>query len=230
MMGGVRVEPDTGAATVPGLFAAGEVAAGLHGANRLGGNSLSDLLVFGRRAGAGAADYARTLARHAAASPTPRSRPRPRRCSRRSSARAARTPTTCTRAAGVHGHATSASSACRRTSSGARRRWRSCASARSTRARRGRPRVQPGLAPGARPAQHDRRSPRPSRRSALLRKESRGAHSRLDFTDMDAALGKVNMCVREAADEMRGRAPRRCPRCRPSSRRCSSRRAGGKAS
>jgi succinate dehydrogenase / fumarate reductase flavoprotein subunit len=58
MMGGVRVDPETQAATVPGLFAAGEVAGGLHGSNRLGGNSLSDLLVFGRRAGQGAADYA----------------------------------------------------------------------------------------------------------------------------------------------------------------------------
>jgi succinate dehydrogenase / fumarate reductase flavoprotein subunit len=58
IMGGVRVEPETAAATVPGLFAAGEVAGGMHGANRLGGNSLSDLLVFGRRAGAGAAAYA----------------------------------------------------------------------------------------------------------------------------------------------------------------------------
>jgi succinate dehydrogenase / fumarate reductase flavoprotein subunit len=55
IMGGVRVEAETGASTVPGLFAAGEVAAGLHGANRLGGNSLSDLLVFGKRAGEGAA-------------------------------------------------------------------------------------------------------------------------------------------------------------------------------
>ena len=64
VMGGVRVEPETAAAGVPGLFAAGEVAAGMHGANRLGGNSLSDLLVFGRRAGAGAAAYAgRTNAR-----------------------------------------------------------------------------------------------------------------------------------------------------------------------
>jgi succinate dehydrogenase / fumarate reductase flavoprotein subunit len=64
IMGGVRVEPETAAATVPGLFAAGEVAGGMHGANRLGGNSLSDLLVFGRRAGAGAAAYAsRTNAR-----------------------------------------------------------------------------------------------------------------------------------------------------------------------
>jgi succinate dehydrogenase / fumarate reductase, flavoprotein subunit len=57
-MGGVRVEADTTATTVPGLFAAGEVAAGMHGANRLGGNSLSDLVVFGRRAGLHAAQYA----------------------------------------------------------------------------------------------------------------------------------------------------------------------------
>jgi len=62
MMGGVRVDADSAAATVPGLFAAGEVAAGLHGANRLGGNSLSDLLVFGRRAGLYAAQYAEGLA------------------------------------------------------------------------------------------------------------------------------------------------------------------------
>jgi len=59
MMGGVRVDAETQAATVPGLFAAGEVAGGLHGSNRLGGNSLSDLLVFGRRAGLGAAAYAK---------------------------------------------------------------------------------------------------------------------------------------------------------------------------
>ncbi|MGH9101209.1 MAG: FAD-binding protein, partial [Acidimicrobiales bacterium] len=56
--GGVRVDPESQAATVPGLFAAGEVAGGMHGANRLGGNSLSDLLVFGRRAGMGASDFA----------------------------------------------------------------------------------------------------------------------------------------------------------------------------
>ena len=60
-MGGLRVEAETGATTIPGLYAAGEAAAGLHGANRLGGNSLSDLLVFGRRAGAAAAAYAREV-------------------------------------------------------------------------------------------------------------------------------------------------------------------------
>ena len=57
-MGGVRVDPETARSTVEGLYAAGEVAGGMHGANRLGGNSLSDLLVFGRRAGAAAAAYA----------------------------------------------------------------------------------------------------------------------------------------------------------------------------
>jgi len=61
MMGGVRVDPETQAATVPGLFAAGEAAGGMHGANRLGGNSLSDLLVFGLRAGRYAAEHARGL-------------------------------------------------------------------------------------------------------------------------------------------------------------------------
>ncbi|SEK42008.1 fumarate reductase/succinate dehydrogenase flavoprotein subunit [Nonomuraea pusilla] len=62
IMGGVEVDADTGASAVPGLFAAGEVSGGMHGSNRLGGNSLSDLLVFGRRAGAGAAAYVDGLA------------------------------------------------------------------------------------------------------------------------------------------------------------------------
>ncbi|MFW5910161.1 MAG: fumarate reductase/succinate dehydrogenase flavoprotein subunit, partial [Thiohalospira sp.] len=61
MMGGVKVDPETAETTLPGLFAAGEVAAGLHGGNRLGGNSLSDLLVFGERAGASAAERAEAL-------------------------------------------------------------------------------------------------------------------------------------------------------------------------
>src|SRR3989440_1389863 len=59
MMGGIRVDAETAQSNVPGLFAAGEAAAGLHGANRLGGNSLSDLLVFGRRAGFAAAEDAK---------------------------------------------------------------------------------------------------------------------------------------------------------------------------
>ncbi|MFE3541969.1 fumarate reductase/succinate dehydrogenase flavoprotein subunit [Nocardia sp. NPDC059177] len=61
VMGGIEVDPDTGAALTPGLFAAGECSGGMHGSNRLGGNSLSDLLVFGRRAGLGAAAYVKQL-------------------------------------------------------------------------------------------------------------------------------------------------------------------------
>jgi succinate dehydrogenase / fumarate reductase flavoprotein subunit len=61
MMGGIRVDAETAQSNVPGLFAAGEAAAGLHGANRLGGNSLSDLLVFGRRAGLSAAEHAQQV-------------------------------------------------------------------------------------------------------------------------------------------------------------------------
>ena len=62
-MGGIRVDPETEATNIPGLFAAGEAAAGLHGSNRLGGNSLGDLLVFGRRAGAAASAHAQGRAR-----------------------------------------------------------------------------------------------------------------------------------------------------------------------
>ena len=62
IMGGIRVDAETAQSTLPGLFAAGEAAAGLHGANRLGGNSLSDLLVFGRRAGLAAAKHAKSVA------------------------------------------------------------------------------------------------------------------------------------------------------------------------
>lgn len=60
-MGGIRVEPENCASSISGLFAAGEVAAGLHGANRLGGNSLSDIIVFGKRAGEGAAEFAKQV-------------------------------------------------------------------------------------------------------------------------------------------------------------------------
>jgi succinate dehydrogenase / fumarate reductase flavoprotein subunit len=61
VMGGIEVDPETAAAAVPGLFAAGECSGGMHGSNRLGGNSLSDLLVFGRRAGHGASEYIESL-------------------------------------------------------------------------------------------------------------------------------------------------------------------------
>lgn len=68
VMGGIEVDPDSGAAATQGLFAAGECSGGMHGSNRLGGNSLSDLLVFGRRAGLGASDYVRSLSERPAVS------------------------------------------------------------------------------------------------------------------------------------------------------------------
>ena len=91
VMGGVEVDPDTAASSVPGLFAAGEVSGGMHGSNRLGGNSLSDLLVFGKRAGDGAADYLESLG--ATKPPSRRrtwTRPSPRRSRRLSGPRASR--------------------------------------------------------------------------------------------------------------------------------------------
>ena len=94
MMGGIRVDGDTQMSTVPGLFAAGEAAAGLHGANRLGGNSLSDLIVFGKRAG----EYAATFAKEngAARSTTRRwTRRRPRALAPFERGRPARTRTPC---------------------------------------------------------------------------------------------------------------------------------------
>jgi succinate dehydrogenase / fumarate reductase flavoprotein subunit len=63
VMGGVEVDPETQAATIDGLYAVGEASGGMHGSNRLGGNSLSDLIVFGKRAGEAAADYAAKLDR-----------------------------------------------------------------------------------------------------------------------------------------------------------------------
>ena len=102
IMGGIRVDAETGATTREGLYAAGEVAGGMHGANRLGGNSLSDLLVFGQRTGAAAAEYAKSrgdepwldpaavqaalaelAAPFARAAPTPRARTASTRSSRR---------------------------------------------------------------------------------------------------------------------------------------------------
>ena len=86
MMGGIRVDAETGATTVAGLYAAGEVAAGMHGANRLGGNSLSDLLVFGARTGRRRRPTRPTLERDPVSRPGP-GRGRRRRAWRRPSSR-----------------------------------------------------------------------------------------------------------------------------------------------
>jgi succinate dehydrogenase / fumarate reductase flavoprotein subunit len=200
IMGGIRVEPDTGAATVPGLYAAGEAAAGLHGANRLGGNSLSDLVVFGRRAGLAAAQYAKRLSAI------------PRIAGAEIEAEQRDLLAPFERAAGESPYEVHrALQDCMGRYVGIYRTQEDLERAVSLlgeiRARAGRVRVE-----GSRvynPGWHMSRDllnmitvSEAITRSALLRKESRGAHSRLDFTAMDLGLGKVNMCVRRQADGM----------------------------
>ncbi len=94
IMGGIKVDPHTEMSTVTGLFAAGEVAAGLHGANRLGGNSLSDLVVFGQHAGAGAVEYVKRNSRNRSSMRRRWTRPSPSAW-RFSSARTAKILTLC---------------------------------------------------------------------------------------------------------------------------------------
>jgi succinate dehydrogenase / fumarate reductase flavoprotein subunit len=200
MMGGIRVDPDTAMSTVPGLFAAGEAAAGLHGANRLGGNSLSDLVVFGRRAGAAAAEYAKKVAAPAVADDQVEE-----------ATRAMLAPFE--RSSGespfeVH----QALQACMDRHLGifrvAEDLEQGIVVLRQIRERAGRVRVE-GTRP-YNPGWHlawDLRNmitiSEAMLRSALLRKESRGAHSRLDYPNMDAQLSKVNTCVTRSGSEMK---------------------------
>ncbi len=201
VMGGIRVEPDTGAATVPGLFAAGEASAGMHGANRLGGNSLSDLVVFGRRAGAGAARYAVDVL----------GTPKVADAEIEAEIRDLLAPLE--RSSGetpyeVH----QALQDCMGKNVGIFRiqedldlalRELEGLKERAARVRVAGSRI---FNPGWHLARDLRNMLLVSEaiaRSASLRKESRGAHSRLDFPGMDAALGKVNMCVSRAADGMK---------------------------
>jgi succinate dehydrogenase / fumarate reductase flavoprotein subunit len=201
MMGGVRVDPDTAAATVPGLFAAGEAAAGLHGANRLGGNSLSDLLVFGRRAGAGAVAYAKSLA----------AQPQPNDAEIEAETRSVLAPFD--RSAGESPYEVHrALQDCMDRLVGIYRVQADLEQAigelQKLQARAAAVRVE-----GTRmfnPGWHLARDLRNMilvseaiARSALLRKESRGAHSRLDHTGLDPTLGQVNHCVTRGPDGMR---------------------------
>ena len=205
-MGGLRVDPDTAAATVPGLFAAGEAAAGLHGANRLGGNSLSDLVVFGRRAGAAAAEYAKYL-------PTP---PQVSDAEVEAETRDLLAPFD--RSVGESPYELHrALQECMGKLVGIYRVQEDLELALRTlttlKQRADRVRVEGGRVfnPGWHLSRDLRNMLTVSEaitRSALLRKESRGAHSRLDYTNLDPALGKVNMSVRKAADGMQvGPAP-----------------------
>jgi len=196
-MGGIRVDADTQMSTVPGLFAAGECAAGLHGANRLGGNSLSDLLVFGKRAGHFAAGYANDHGRgtvdEGQVDEAIRSALAPLE---RSSGTAGRGPYVLLQSiqevmqekAGIH-----------RDDDHLRE------------AREGLERIRPeveSIAVGGNrefnPGWHaalDLRSIMTVAEAVVLaaaeRKESRGAHSRVDHEDKDPEWGKVNLVVRK---------------------------------
>ena len=204
MMGGIRVDPDSAAATVPGLFAAGEAAAGLHGANRLGGNSLSDLLVFGRRAGAAAAAHAKQQG----ATPVVNAE------QVEAESRALLAPFD--RSAGespyqVHRELQD----CMQALVGIYRVHSDLEQAIGQLAQL-KQRAAAVRVEGTRmfnPGWHLARDlpnmlmvSEAIARCALLRRESRGAHSRLDFTGVDAALGKVNHCVSRRDDAMDVRA------------------------
>jgi succinate dehydrogenase / fumarate reductase flavoprotein subunit len=200
MMGGLRVEPDTGAATVTGLYACGEAAAGLHGANRLGGNSLSDLLVFGCRAGGAAADYAKSAGAVPAIDPSALD------------AEARDLVAPFERTSGPHAYEIhhrlqeimGARVGIFRTEADLAKAVEELqalqADARGMRAEGSRM-FNPGW--------HLVRDVRnllivseAITRAALLRRESRGAHSRLDHPGVDAALGKVNFRVKQTASGM----------------------------
>ncbi len=200
MMGGIRVHPDTQMSTLPGLFAAGECAGGLHGANRLGGNSLSDLLVFGCRAGAHAAEFARGQAQEAADPAT-------------IAAIAARAEAPFERADGGSAegpYAVQHSLQGRmqalvgivRIGAEMEQALEELAALEARAAQvavTGNREYNPGWHTAL-----DLDSllvvSRAITRSALLRRESRGAHFRLDFPDKDPALGKLNTVIYQDGD------------------------------
>jgi succinate dehydrogenase / fumarate reductase flavoprotein subunit len=198
-MGGIRVDPESGASTVKGLFAAGECTGGMNGANRLGGNSLSDLLVFGRRAGMGAAQFAKTnnqwrsVNDHEIESQA-----------RRTMApfeRQGQDPYT------VHSALQDAMGkhvGIFRSENDLQEGLRTLLSIKE--------RIKNTHVEGSvmfNPGWHLARDlenlfvcAEATCRSAILRQESRGAHSRTDYPKEDPQLGKVNMCVKKSAEGM----------------------------
>ena len=213
IMGGVRVDAETGASSVRGLFAAGEVAAGLHGANRLGGNSLSDLLVFGRRAGEAAAAFA------SSSGPRPTARLDPREID--DSVAALMAPVS--RPTGENPYVLQAEiqdtmskhAPIVRDASGLQAGLEAILEIRD--------RAQACGTGGSRslafnPGWHtalDLHSMLVNAeallRCALARKESRGAHARSDYPKPDDAMGEVNFMVEKTPDGMAVRAEKRPP-------------------
>ncbi|PYQ26960.1 MAG: fumarate reductase/succinate dehydrogenase flavoprotein subunit, partial [Acidobacteria bacterium] len=198
-MGGIRVDPESGASTVKGLFAAGECTGGMNGANRLGGNSLSDLLVFGRRAGMGAANFAKKNAQW------------PSINDQEIQSQARRTMAPFERRGedpyAVHSALQDAMGkhvGIFRSESDLQAGLRTLLSIKE--------RIKNTHVEGSvmfNPGWHLARDlenlfvcAEATCRSAIMRKESRGAHSRTDFPKEDPQLEKVNMCVKKGAEGM----------------------------
>jgi len=198
-MGGIRVDPESGASTVKGLFAAGECTGGMNGANRLGGNSLSDIVVFGRRAGMGAANFAKKNPQWPSVNDQEIESQ-----ARRTMApfeRRGEDPYT------VHSALQDAMGkhvGIFRSENDLQAGLRTLLSIQE--------RIKNTHVEGSvmfNPGWHLARDlenlfvcAEATCRSAIMRKESRGAHSRTDFPKEDPQLGKVNMCVKKSADGM----------------------------
>jgi succinate dehydrogenase / fumarate reductase flavoprotein subunit len=200
IMGGIRVDAETAATNVPGLFAAGEAAAGLHGANRLGGNSLSDLLVFGRRAGIAAAAYA-NAASGAVSDPVEIGRaeremlaPFEREDGENPFAIQDDLQKTMMANVGVFRTEEGLQEALHRLGALQERVARVCAMG----ARMYNPSWHTAL-----DVRHMVRIAETIVRSALLRRESRGAHTRVDFPEPSDELQKVNTVTRCVGGEIR---------------------------
>jgi succinate dehydrogenase / fumarate reductase flavoprotein subunit len=198
MMGGVKVDADTAESTVPGLFAAGESAGGMHGANRLGGNSLSDLLVFGRRAGLGAAAYAKGQTGFAApderqidAAAREMTEPFEREGGENPFLVQQALQETMQTYVGIFRNADDL-----QIGLGMIRDLKERAKAVQVEGSR---MYNPGWHL-ARDLHHMLRVSEAIALSADLRKESRGAHSRTDFPNLDAEAGKFTSTIRRAAD------------------------------
>ncbi len=198
-MGGIRVDPESGASTATGLFAAGECTGGMNGANRLGGNSLSDLPVFGRRAGAGAAEFAKKNAHL----------PSVRDEDIEAHARRAMAPfdrhgenpyTVHSALQDVMGKHVGIFRSEENLQEGLRELLSVKERIKNTRVE-GSVMFNPGWHL-ARDLENLIVCAEATCRSAMLRKESRGAHSRTDYPKEDPQLAKVNMCAKKSADGM----------------------------